>query len=61
MDMACLLVCDGFPLLHFIQNGERIQSLQTPTVIQSVKCIYKMIYMKMAINHIICSYALATF
>ncbi|KAI8882566.1 hypothetical protein K501DRAFT_323911 [Backusella circina FSU 941] len=36
MDMACLLVCDGSPLVHFIQNGERIQSLQTPTVIQSL-------------------------
>lgn len=36
MDMACLLVCDGWPLVHFIQNGERIMSLRTPTVIQSV-------------------------
>jgi hypothetical protein len=55
------LVSDGFPLLHFIQNGERIQSLQTPTVIQSVKCIHKMMYMTMAFNNTVCSYALATF
>lgn len=36
MDMACLLVCDGWPFVHFIQNGERIQTLRSPSVIHSV-------------------------
>ncbi|GAN05885.1 conserved hypothetical protein [Mucor ambiguus] len=36
MDMACLLVCDGWPLVHFIQNGERILSIRSPSVIHSV-------------------------
>ena len=34
--MACLLVCDGWPLIHFIQSGERIQSIRSPSVIHSV-------------------------
>ncbi|RCI05749.1 hypothetical protein CU098_012765 [Rhizopus stolonifer] len=36
LDMACLLVCDGWPFVHFIQHGERTMSLRTPTVIQSI-------------------------
>ncbi|KAI7907200.1 uncharacterized protein BX663DRAFT_495163 [Cokeromyces recurvatus] len=36
MEMSCLLVCDGWPLVHFIQSGERIQTLRTPSVIQSM-------------------------
>ncbi|KAI8638159.1 hypothetical protein BD408DRAFT_29626 [Parasitella parasitica] len=36
MNMACLLVCDGWPLVHFIQNGERIQSIRSPSVIHSL-------------------------
>ncbi|CEG83168.1 hypothetical protein RMATCC62417_17137 [Rhizopus microsporus] len=36
MDMACLLVCDGWPFVHFIQDGERFMSLKTPAVIQSI-------------------------
>jgi hypothetical protein len=36
MDMACLLVCDGWPFVHFIQEGERIQTLRSPSVIHSV-------------------------
>ncbi|KAI8982411.1 hypothetical protein BDF20DRAFT_912574 [Mycotypha africana] len=36
MDMSCLLVCDGWPFVHFIQNGERILTLQTSTVIHSM-------------------------
>ncbi|KAG2212172.1 hypothetical protein INT46_006007 [Mucor plumbeus] len=36
MNMACLLVCDGWPLIHFIQSGERIQSIRSPSVIHSL-------------------------
>ncbi|KAI8376914.1 hypothetical protein BD560DRAFT_391126 [Blakeslea trispora] len=36
LDMTCLLVCDGWPLVHFIQNGERIQSLRLPSVTNSL-------------------------
>ncbi|CAO3646207.1 unnamed protein product [Mucor fragilis] len=36
MDMACLLVCDGWPLVHFIQNGERILSIRSPSAIHSL-------------------------
>ncbi|KAL9552715.1 hypothetical protein PS6_004336 [Mucor atramentarius] len=32
MDMACLLVCDGWPLVHFIQNGERTFSVRSPSL-----------------------------
>ncbi|GAA5810369.1 hypothetical protein MFLAVUS_003790 [Mucor flavus] len=35
MDMTCLLVCDGWPLVHFIQTGVRIQTLRSPSVIHS--------------------------
>ncbi|KAJ8657440.1 hypothetical protein O0I10_006742 [Lichtheimia ornata] len=31
-----LLVCDGWPFVHFIQDGKRIQSIRVPTVIQSM-------------------------
>lgn len=46
LDMACLLVCDGWPFVHFIQHGERTMSLRTPTVIQSVN-ITKMVYVEL--------------
>ncbi|KAI9469844.1 MAG: hypothetical protein EXX96DRAFT_654271 [Benjaminiella poitrasii] len=36
MEMSSLLVCDGWPLVHFIQNGERIQTLRAPSVVQSM-------------------------
>ncbi|KAI9267079.1 hypothetical protein EDC94DRAFT_602223 [Helicostylum pulchrum] len=36
MDMTCLLVCDGWPLVHFIQTGVRIQTLRSPSVIHSM-------------------------
>lgn len=36
MNMTCLLVCDGWPLVHFIQTGVRIQTLRSPSVIHSV-------------------------
>ncbi|KAI8393508.1 uncharacterized protein BYT42DRAFT_551293 [Radiomyces spectabilis] len=36
MEMSCLLVCDGYPFIHFIQDGERIQSLRVPTVVRSI-------------------------
>ncbi|KAI8997485.1 hypothetical protein BDB01DRAFT_752506 [Pilobolus umbonatus] len=36
MDMACLLVCDGYPLVHFILNGERTFSFKTACSIYSL-------------------------
>ncbi|KAI9263751.1 hypothetical protein BY458DRAFT_514236 [Sporodiniella umbellata] len=36
MDMACLMICDGWPFVHFVKNGERTMSLRTPAVIQSI-------------------------
>ncbi|KAI8075349.1 uncharacterized protein B0P05DRAFT_149974 [Gilbertella persicaria] len=36
VDMTCLLVCDGWPLIHFIQSGERIQTIRSPSVINSI-------------------------
>jgi hypothetical protein len=43
--MACLLVCDGWPFVHFIQNGERVQSLRCPNPIQSVKITVDRVYL----------------
>lgn len=36
MDMACLLVCDGYSFVHFILNGERSFSFRTPCAIYAL-------------------------
>ncbi|KAI9027257.1 hypothetical protein CLU79DRAFT_833178 [Phycomyces nitens] len=36
LDVSCLLVCDGWPLVHFVQEGEKIMTLRVPSVIHSM-------------------------
>ncbi|CAO3645732.1 unnamed protein product [Cunninghamella blakesleeana] len=36
LEMSCLLVTNGWPMLYFLQQGQCIQSLRTPSPIQSI-------------------------
>jgi hypothetical protein len=38
-DMASLLVCDDWPLVHFLQNGQVIQTLRAPSVMNYVRVL----------------------
>lgn len=34
--VAYILVCDGWPLLHFLSKGERIMTISLPSIINTV-------------------------
>ncbi|KAI9308587.1 hypothetical protein BJ944DRAFT_94666 [Cunninghamella echinulata] len=36
LEMSCLLITNGWPMIYFLQQGQCIQSLRTPSPIQSI-------------------------
>ncbi|KAG2183047.1 hypothetical protein INT44_006028, partial [Umbelopsis vinacea] len=40
LSISYTLVCDGWPLLHFLSKGERIMTISLPAIINTVSFIY---------------------
>ncbi|KAL0082969.1 hypothetical protein J3Q64DRAFT_1750930 [Phycomyces blakesleeanus] len=36
LNVSCLLACDGWPFVHFVQEGEKIMTLRVPSIIHSM-------------------------